>query len=178
MACGLSTVKWTSPVRTDSTPGQQTSLVRLVSPIPIPNSDVVASVITIVSSVVTLAVRSQQLIGNYGTLDGKIENLERKARSFAYVVEQVRDAYAPEGSQGLPLDPEVCARLADCEGQLKRFETEVAKLMRQRKKGKHGAGFVLGTWQEKVARPVFELVEDAIATHQNDLQALLVKHHG
>ena len=146
-----------------------------------------ASTITIISSVWSLTVDCKILIEGIRNSEKRINELDRKATSFATLIYQVANAYRSDATgpddfstspPGKQLRKDIQNELSRCEEDIEAYKREVSKLRGQRKTGRYGVQWILNTWREKVANPTIERIENSIKVHQSHLQSLMEVHHG
>ena len=141
----------------------------------------VASTITIVSSVWTLAVQGKRLFNNIKRGEEEVSELDKKAKAFAAVIEDIGSVYGSNASQpgedGTKQNIRIL--LAQCEKEFKDYEHEVEGILHDRRSKKRGIVPILfRAWKESVAAPTFKRIEDSIERYQTSLCALMEAHQG
>ena len=116
----------------------------------------------------------------------KVLELDKKAKAFAAVIEDVNSFYGEDAPRttSLRIDAEnslsrqhVQQVLQECKKEFQDYEKEVTKLLHDRNTKRRGFDPIL-TWKESVAAPTFERIEASIDHYQTSLQSLMQVHHG
>ena len=134
-----------------------------------------------------MAVRLRDLIGAIKSTQENVAKLEQKADTLATIIHEVQDACGPQ--DGRPSDPRSNAAeenirrtvrnvTSRCRDDLEEFQTELSKLLEEKKTGRFRMGMVVKAWRMQVAGPTFIRIEKSIEGHEFSLQLLLNVLHG
>lgn len=130
------------------------------------------------SSAWTLAIRVNQLIAHIRHHEEGVKELAHKAETLAAIIGEVRNTYGPEKDGEEQIHQIVENVISRLQHDLASFESELSKLLDEKKTGPLRPGWVLKTWREKVAAPTFARLEKSIGSHQDSLQFLVSLLHG
>jgi len=149
--------------------------------------NLIASVLTVVQTSWTLAIRLKTLIGDIKAQQENVAKLEQKAETLATIIHEVQNACGPQdGRTNKPStnpDEENIRRTvrnvtSRCRDDLQEFKSELSKLLQEKKTGRFRMGLVVTTWRMQVAGPAFTRIEKSIEGHECSLQLLVNVLHG
>ncbi|MCJ1245537.1 hypothetical protein MMC30_002741 [Trapelia coarctata] len=149
--------------------------------------DITASVLTVVQSAWTLAVRLKTLIGEIKGQQENVAKLEQKADTLATIIHEVQNAcglqdrrtnYPPNNAAEENIRRTVQNVTSRCRDDLQEFQTELSKLLQEKRTGRFRMGLIVTTWRIQVAGPTFTRIEKSIEGHECSLQLLVNVLHG
>ena len=132
---------------------------------------ILASAITIVSSISTLAVHVNRLIQSVKQKDENAKNLQDKLDTLTTILGLARSVYGPDDSHSYSASEQQIRQairkvVVRCNEDLERFEAKLKKLL------DHG-NWASVAWKHQVVAPVLASIERSISERQQHLSMLV-----